>query len=64
MVPLLVLWTAIPIVLLLPLFTFGSVWFFNQSLDGEELPVERAYRAAMAARPQSREPGRLAGRTA
>lgn len=64
MVSLLVLWTAIPIVLLLPLFTFGSVWFFDRSLDAEELPVERAYRAAMAARPLGREPGRLAERTA
>jgi hypothetical protein len=46
-----VLWTAIPVILLLPAFTFGTYWFFryfNRRGRPPELPVERAYREAMA----------------
>jgi hypothetical protein len=46
-----VLWTAIPVILLLPTFTFGTYWFFryfNGRGRSPELPVERAYREATA----------------
>jgi hypothetical protein len=46
-----VLWTAIPVVLLLPTFTFGAYWLFrhfNRRGRPPELPVERAYREAAA----------------
>ncbi len=46
-----VLWTAIPVVLLLPTFTFGAYWLFrhfNRRGRPPELPVERAYREATA----------------
>jgi hypothetical protein len=46
-----VLWTAIPAVLLLPTFTLGAYWLFRH-FNGRgrppELPVERAYRQATA----------------
>jgi hypothetical protein len=44
-----VLWSAIPVVVLLPAFTIGTYWFFryfNQRRRPRELPVERAYREA------------------
>ena len=44
-----VLWAAIPAVVLLPAFTLGTYWFFryfNQRRRPHELPVERAYREA------------------
>lgn len=44
-----VLWTAIPVIVLLPTFTVGTYWFFryfNQQRRARELPVERAYREA------------------
>ena len=46
-----VLWTVIPVIVLLPTFTFGTYWFFryfNQRGRSRELPEERAYREAMA----------------
>jgi hypothetical protein len=46
-----VLWTAIPVIVLLPTFTIGTYWFFrhfNQRGRPRELPEERAYREAMA----------------
>ena len=46
-----VLWTAIPVILLLPTFTLGTYWFFrhfNRRRRPPELPVERAYREATA----------------
>lgn len=46
-----VLWTAIPVVVLLPTFALGTYWFFryfNQRGRPPELPEERAYREAMA----------------
>ncbi len=46
-----VLWSVIPIVLLLPAFTLGTYWFFRHfDRRGRplELPVERAYRDATA----------------
>ncbi len=46
-----VLWTAIPAVLVLPTFTLGAYWLFrhfNQRGRPAELPVERAYRQARA----------------
>ena len=46
-----VLWTAIPAVVLLPMFTLGAYWLFrhfNQRGRPPELPVERAYRQAVA----------------
>jgi hypothetical protein len=45
-----VLWTAIPVIVLLPAFTFGTYRFFryfNQRGRPRELPEERAYREAM-----------------
>lgn len=47
----LVLWTAIPAVVLLPAFTLGAYWLFrhfNQRGRPPELPVEQAYRQATA----------------
>jgi hypothetical protein len=44
-----VLWSAIPVAVLLPAFTIGTYWFFryfNQRRRPRELPVERAYREA------------------
>ena len=44
-----VLWSAIPVAVLLPAFTLGTYWFFryfNQRRRARELPVERAYREA------------------
>ena len=44
-----VLWSAIPVAVLLPAFTVGTYWFFryfNQRRRPRELPVERAYREA------------------
>jgi len=46
-----VLWSAIPIALLLPVFTFGTYRFFryfNGRGRPAESPVERAYREATA----------------
>ena len=46
-----VLWTVIPVVVLLPTFTVGTYWFFryfNQRRHPRELPVEQAYREANA----------------
>jgi hypothetical protein len=46
-----VLWSVIPIVVLLPAFTVGTYWFFrhfNNRGRPAELPVERAYREATA----------------
>jgi len=46
-----VLWTAIPVVLLLPTFTLGAYWLFrhfNRRGRPPELPAERAYREATA----------------
>ena len=46
-----VLWTAIPVILLLPTFTFGTYWFFrhfNRRGRPPELPAEKAYREATA----------------
>jgi len=48
-----VLWSAIPVVVLLPLFTICTYWFFrhfNQRRRPRELPVERAYREATTRR--------------
>jgi hypothetical protein len=62
-----VLWSAIPIALLLPVFTFGTYQFFryfNERGRPPELPVERAYREATARGRTVREPGRMAGRPA
>jgi hypothetical protein len=52
-----VLWSAIPIALLLPVFTFGTYQFFRYF-------NERAYREATARGRTVREPGRMAGRPA
>lgn len=44
-----VLWSAIPVAVLLPVFTIGTYWFFryfNQRRRPRELPVERIYREA------------------
>jgi hypothetical protein len=44
-----VLWSAIPVAVLLPAFTVGTYWFFryfNRQRRARELPVERAYREA------------------
>ena len=61
-----VLWSAIPVAVLLPAFTIGTYWFFryyNQRRP-RELPVERVYREAttrQTARPgagNTSQPGR------
>ncbi|MGH3120818.1 MAG: hypothetical protein ACRDND_07245 [Streptosporangiaceae bacterium] len=43
-----VLWTAIPVALLLPALIFGVYWFSQRPPRAPELPVERAYRKATA----------------
>ena len=46
----LVLWAAIPVIVLLPTFTYGAYWLFrhfNERGRPPELPEERAYREAM-----------------
>jgi len=46
-----VLWSVIPGVVLLPVFTVGAYWLFRHFNDRgrpPELPVERAYRQATA----------------
>jgi len=62
-----VLWSAIPVALLLPVFSFGTYWFFryfNGRGRPPELPVEQAYREAMARGRSGREPGMMAERPA
>jgi uncharacterized membrane protein YdbT with pleckstrin-like domain len=43
-----VLWSAIPVAVLLPAFTIGTYWFFRyfNQRHPRELPVERVYREA------------------